>query len=51
MPPKQSKYKALLADLNFVDDVNDNSMVQNLLKVPKKDKSYESATTQCPTAK
>lgn len=46
---KTSKYKTLLKDLNYIDDVDENNQVQNLLKVPKKDKSYESATTICPT--
>jgi hypothetical protein len=50
MPPKISKYKLLLKDLNYVDDVNDNSMVQNLLRAPKNDKSYEASITFCPTA-
>lgn len=46
---KTSKYKQLLADLKYVDNVKDNSMVQNLLRVPREDKSFESVTTLCPT--
>jgi hypothetical protein len=44
-----SKYKQLLQELKYIDNTADNDIVQNLLRVPKKDKSYESSTTKVPT--
>ena len=44
-----SKYKQLLHDLNYIDDVDDNNLVQNLLTAPRKDKSFEATHTICPT--
>ena len=50
MPPKVSKFKNLLQDLNVMDNKEDNTLLTNLLKVPKKDKRYENATAYVPTA-
>tara|TARA_R110000851_G_scaffold80329_1_gene176824 strand:- start:1339 stop:2499 length:1161 start_codon:yes stop_codon:yes gene_type:complete len=45
-----SKYKKLLTDLKYIENEDDDDIVQNLLKVPKKDKRYEAAVTTVPTA-
>jgi hypothetical protein len=44
-----SKYKKLLQELKYIEHEDDNDIVQNLLRLPKKDKSYEASTTKCPT--
>jgi hypothetical protein len=44
-----SKYKQLLASLNYIDDAKENNLVQNLLKQPRKDKKFETANTTVPT--
>jgi hypothetical protein len=44
-----SKYKKLLQELEYVEDAKGNDLVQNLLAVPKKDKSCEATHTICPT--
>jgi hypothetical protein len=44
-----SKSKQLLRELNYIENADDNNFVQNLLRAPLKDKSFEAATTTCPT--
>lgn len=47
---KPGKYRDLLKSLDYIDKAEDNDMLQNLLVVPRKDKSYEMPHTYCPTA-
>lgn len=44
-----SKYKQLLHELKYIENVDDNDLVQNLLTTPRIDKSFETAVTSCPT--
>lgn len=44
-----SKYKKLLKELEYIEDVKDNNLVKNLLQIPKKDKGFQAAHTICPT--
>jgi hypothetical protein len=44
-----SKYKQVLQNLGYIENTNDNSIVQNLLKIPRKDKRTETIHTTCPT--
>lgn len=50
MGPKPNKFKNLLSNLGYIDNVNDNSKVLNLLSIPRKDTRYETPHTYVPTA-
>ena len=48
--PKFSKYKQILADLHIINNVNDNDIIDNLMKKPHRDNKTNTPSTNVPTA-